>query len=78
MHEQCGTPAYIAPEVFEKQGYFGYSSDVWSCGIVLYALIYGTVPFKAGNINDLKLKIKESKFKTKLTASKGITLIRCK
>ena len=78
LHEQCGTPAYIAPEVFENQGYCGYSSDVWSCGIVLYALIYGTVPFKAGNISDLKIKIKESKFRTKLTASNGIILIRFK
>ncbi len=77
MHEQCGTPAYIAPEVFEKKGYTGFSSDVWSCGIVLYALLYGTVPFKASNINDLKIKVIEGKFKTKPTVSQGVCITRC-
>lgn len=50
MFEQCGTPAYIAPEVFENKGYFGYQSDVWSTGVVLYAMLFGTVPFKASNM----------------------------
>jgi 5'-AMP-activated protein kinase catalytic alpha subunit len=53
MTEQCGTPAYIAPEVFENKGYEGYASDVWSAGVVLYAMLYGTVPFKASNMTDL-------------------------
>jgi len=53
MFEQCGTPAYMAPEVFENKGYEGYHSDVWSAGVVLFAMLYGTVPFKASNINDL-------------------------
>ena len=53
MTEQCGTPAYIAPEVFENKGYEGYQSDVWSAGVVLYAMLYGTVPFKANNMTEL-------------------------
>ncbi len=53
MKEQCGTPAYIAPEVFENKGYEGYSSDVWSAGVVLFAMLYGAVPFKASNISEL-------------------------
>lgn len=53
MMEQCGTPAYIAPEIFEGQGYQGYVSDIWSAGVVLYAMLYGTVPFKASNMSDL-------------------------
>jgi 5'-AMP-activated protein kinase catalytic alpha subunit len=76
MHEQSGTPAYIAPEVIKDEGYKGFASDIWSCGIVLYALLYGTVPFKAGNINDLKMKIIASKYKLKEGLSKGYYVIR--
>lgn len=57
MKEQCGTPAYIAPEVFEGLGYEGYQSDVWSAGVVLYAMLYGTVPFKASNMTELQRQI---------------------
>lgn len=53
MFEQCGTPAYIAPEVFENKGYEGYASDIWSAGVVLYAMLYGAVPFKASNMSEL-------------------------
>ena len=73
MTEQCGTPAYISPEVLKNEGYSGFSSDVWSCGVVLFALLYGTVPFKAGNINDLKLKIVSGHFKLKEGISKGMS-----
>jgi 5'-AMP-activated protein kinase, catalytic alpha subunit len=50
MMEQCGTPAYIAPEIFKNKGYRGYGSDIWSAGVVLYTMLYGAMPFKANNI----------------------------
>ena len=53
MTEQCGTPAYIAPEVFKNQGYEGFASDIWSAGVVLYAMLFGAVPFKASNMAEL-------------------------
>lgn len=53
MTEQCGTPAYIAPEILRDKGYYGFAVDVWSAGVVLFAMLYGTVPFKANNMNDL-------------------------
>ena len=57
MKEQCGTPAYIAPEVFEGAGYEGFASDIWSAGVVLYSMLYGIVPFKANNMTELQRQI---------------------
>jgi len=45
--EQCGTPAYIAPEILGEDGYEGFFADLWSLGVLLYAMLCGTVPFKA-------------------------------
>lgn len=53
MSEQCGTPAYIAPEILLDKGYEGFAVDIWSAGVVLYAMLYGTVPFKANNMSEL-------------------------
>lgn len=53
MTEQCGTPAYIAPEILRGRGYTGFGIDVWSAGVVLYAMIYGSVPFKGNGIQEM-------------------------
>lgn len=66
LTEKSGTPAYIAPEVLkENEGYSGFASDFWSAGIVLYAMLYGTVPFKASQMNDLHKLIIEGKYSLK-------------
>jgi len=54
MFEKCGTPAYIAPEVIRRDGYDGRLADIWSSGIVLYLLLYGTVPFKSIESEELQ------------------------
>ena len=53
LFEQCGTPAYIAPEVIKGEGYSSFQPDVWNLGILLYAMVTGTVPFKSSSIDEL-------------------------
>jgi 5'-AMP-activated protein kinase catalytic alpha subunit len=65
MREQCGTPAYIAPEIIRDLGYSGFKADVWSAGVVLFAMLYGTVPFKANNMQDLHKLILKAKYNLK-------------
>lgn len=47
LHTQCGSPNYCAPEIIarHKQGYNGAKVDAWSCGIILFALLAGYLPF---------------------------------
>ena len=63
LMDQCGTPAYIAPEILLNKGYDGFGVDVWSSGIVLYTMLSGMVPFKANNLTDLQNNIITGNFK---------------
>ena len=63
MFDHCGTPAYIAPEIFEHTGYKGPACDIWSAGVTLYYMLAGEQPFKAGSISELEKIIKAGEFK---------------
>ncbi|CDW78202.1 protein kinase domain containing protein [Stylonychia lemnae] len=69
LFEQCGTPAYIAPEIVRELGYKGYPVDIWSAGVCLYAMLYGNVPFKANQMGDLNKMILDANIEYKDTAS---------
>lgn len=45
-----GTPAFLAPEVILSKGDIDYKTDVWSMGVLLFLLAYGTVPFEAKSV----------------------------
>ena len=48
----CGSPMYMAPEIINKKDY-DIKSDLWSVGVILYEMIYGSVPFNVSNFLEL-------------------------
>jgi serine/threonine protein kinase len=46
MNEMCGTPAYVAPEILNKQRY-SKKVDVWSAGVIFYMLVCRQLPFSS-------------------------------
>ncbi|PPD75698.1 hypothetical protein GOBAR_DD27386 [Gossypium barbadense] len=63
LHTTCGTPAYVAPEVIGKNGYDGAKADLWSCGVILYVLLAGFLPFQDDNMVAMYRKIYRGDFK---------------
>ncbi|KAH9731285.1 CBL-interacting serine/threonine-protein kinase 9 [Citrus sinensis] len=62
LHTACGTPNYVAPEVLNDKGYDGRASDVWSCGVILFVLMAGFLPFDESNLMALYRKICRADF----------------
>ncbi|KAF7817301.1 CBL-interacting serine/threonine-protein kinase 5-like [Senna tora] len=62
LHTQCGTPAYVAPEVLRKKGYDGSKADIWSCGVILYVLLAGFLPFQNENLMSMYNKVLKAEF----------------
>ncbi|XP_020578483.1 CBL-interacting protein kinase 6-like [Phalaenopsis equestris] len=63
LHTTCGTPAYVAPEVIGKKGYDGAKADLWSCGVILFVLLAGFLPFQDDNIVAMYKKIHRGDFR---------------
>lgn len=62
LHTPCGSPCYAAPEMVSGLPYEGLKTDLWSAGIILYAMICGCVPFEDPNTKMLYEKIKTHDF----------------
>ncbi|THH14632.1 hypothetical protein EW146_g5724 [Bondarzewia mesenterica] len=62
LETACGSPHYAAPEVIEGLAYNGSMSDIWSCGVILFALLAGRLPFDDEDLTALLDKVKAATF----------------
>ncbi|XP_051899032.1 serine/threonine-protein kinase BRSK2-like isoform X4 [Pristis pectinata] len=62
LETSCGSPHYACPEVIRGEKYDGRRADVWSCGVILFALLVGALPFDDDNLRQLLEKVKRGVF----------------
>ena len=58
----CGTPNYIAPEILASGHQHSYEADVWTIGIIVYAMLFGKPPFQTKDVHQTYGKIKKCSF----------------
>ncbi|CAF3503654.1 unnamed protein product [Adineta steineri] len=52
-HTYCGSAAYASCEILQGIPYYAIPADIWSCGVILYIMVYGSMPFDDSNIRKL-------------------------
>jgi 5'-AMP-activated protein kinase catalytic alpha subunit len=59
----CGSPCYAAPEMIAGKRYIGLNVDIWSTGVILFAMVCGYLPFEDPNTGQLYKKIMKAEYK---------------
>ncbi|XP_075229943.1 AMP-activated protein kinase alpha subunit [Lycorma delicatula] len=77
LRTSCGSPNYAAPEVISGKLYAGPEVDIWSCGVILYALLCGTLPFDDEHVPTLFRKIKSGIFPIPEYLNKTVVSLLC-
>ncbi len=74
----CGSPCYAAPEMIAGKKYLGLNVDVWSCGVIMFALICGYLPFEDSNTSVLYKKIMAGEFNIpKFVSPEARDMLKC-
>lgn len=63
LQTACGSPCYAAPEMIAGKKYEGIKVDIWSAGVILFAMVCGYLPFEDPNTSDLYKKILACEYK---------------
>lgn len=69
----CGSPHYASPEVIEGIKYDGTKADIWSCGVILYAMVTGKLPFDSSDIPEVLQKVKKGDYEIPLGVNENIS-----
>lgn len=59
----CGSPCYVAPEVISGNDYDPKQADMWSCGVILYAMVTGSLPWTRRNQAQLFQQIRRAQYR---------------
>lgn len=62
LNTSCGSPHYASPEIIYGRRYRGDKADLWSCGIILFAMLTGFLPFDGGDLTSTLRLVKKGEY----------------
>ncbi|KAM3871741.1 NUAK family SNF1-like kinase 1 [Diretmus argenteus] len=75
LQTYCGSPLYASPEIVKGLPYQGPEVDCWALGVLLYALVYGSMPFDGASHTTLTEQISQGRYRRPNPSSDACALI---